>query len=74
MLMVGDDDEAVEFKGWVRAPWSAPTGPALDKVEADLKALKLSIRNAPLDQPVSPGKCIFTGEDGVEEVLISRAY
>jgi len=70
----GDDDEAVEFKGWVRAPWSAPSGAALDKVEADLKTLKLSIRNAPLDQPSSPGKCIFTGEDGVEEVLISRAY
>ena len=70
----GEDDEAVEFKGWVRAPWSAPSGPALNKVEAELKSLKLSIRNAPLDQPDSTGKCIFTGEDGVEEVLISRAY
>jgi len=70
----GDDDDAVEFKGWVRATWAAPTGPALDKVESDLKKLKLSIRNAPLDQPENPGKCIFTGEDGVQEVLVSRAY
>jgi prolyl-tRNA synthetase len=70
----GDDDEAVEFKGWVRAPWAAPTGAKLGEVEAQLKASKLTIRNAPLDQPEKVGKCIFTGEDGVEEVLISRAY
>ncbi len=70
----GDDDEAVEFKGWVRAPWAAPTGASLEKVEAQLKASKLTIRNAPLDQPDKVGKCIFTGEDGVEEVLIARSY
>jgi prolyl-tRNA synthetase len=70
----GEDDEAVEFKGWVRAPWSAPTGAKLDKVEVQLKASKLTIRNAPLDQPGKAGKCIFTGDDGVEEVLIGRSY
>jgi len=70
----GEDDEAVELKGWVRAPWAAPTGAKLDKVEAQLKASKLTIRNAPLDQPDKPGKCIFTGEDGVEDVLIARSY
>ena len=70
----GEDEEAVEFTGWVRAPWAAPTGAKLDKVEAQLKASKLTIRNAPLDQPESVGQCIFTGEDGVEEVLIARSY
>ena len=39
-----------------------------------LKALKLTIRNAPADQPSSFGACIFTGAPGVEEILIGRAY
>ncbi|MEY4879153.1 MAG: hypothetical protein RJB62_622 [Pseudomonadota bacterium] len=69
-----DDDDAVEFKGWVRAPWSAPTGAALEKLEAQLKTLKLTIRNAPLDQSGSPGKCLFTGEQGTQEILIARSY
>ena len=45
-----DEDEGGAFKGWVRAPWSRPTGAALDAVDARLKALKLTIRNVPLDQ------------------------
>jgi prolyl-tRNA synthetase len=69
-----DEDAAAAFKGWVRAPWSRPTGAALDAVEARLKALKLTIRNAPLDQPASFGPCLFTGAPGVEEILIGRAY
>jgi prolyl-tRNA synthetase len=70
----GDEDEGVEFRGWVRAPWSRPSGAKLEKIEADLKRLKLTLRNAPSDQPKSCGPCLFTGEPGVEEVLISRAY
>jgi prolyl-tRNA synthetase len=71
----GDEDEASEFRGWVRAPWSRPSGAALDAAEQRLKQLKLSIRNAPLGQSESSlGKCIFTGEPAVQEVLISRAY
>ncbi|MCH8858990.1 MAG: proline--tRNA ligase [Proteobacteria bacterium] len=70
----GEDDEAVEFKGWVRVPWSAPTGAALEKIEARLKELKVSIRNAPMDQGAAWGPCIFTGEKAVEEILIARAY
>jgi prolyl-tRNA synthetase len=69
-----DDDEGGEFKGWVRASWSRPTGAALDEVEKRLKQLKLTLRNVPEDQPSSFGKCLFTGADGVEEILISRAY
>jgi prolyl-tRNA synthetase len=70
----GTDDESGEFKGWARAHWSRPTGAALEEVGNRLKALKLTIRNAPRDQPSSFGKCIFTGEPGVEEILIARAY
>jgi prolyl-tRNA synthetase len=69
-----DDDESSEFRGWVRAAWSKPTGAELDAIDAKLKSLKLTLRNAPLDQPKTFGACIFTGKPGVEEVLISRAY
>ncbi len=70
-----EDDEADEFKGWVRAPWSNAKGAALAKIEQQLKALKLSIRNAPMDQESETlGPCIFTGEKSVQEVLIGRAY
>ena len=41
---------------------ASPTGAALDEVEQRLKALKLTIRNAPLDQPAGDfGACLFTG-------------
>jgi prolyl-tRNA synthetase len=69
-----DDDDAVEFKGWVRASWAVPTGAGLEEIEAKLKALKLTIRNAPLDQSGNPGKCIFTGAAGTQEILIARSY
>jgi prolyl-tRNA synthetase len=69
-----DDDAASAFKGWVRAPWCKPSGEALEAVEQRLKALKLTIRNAPMDQPASFGPCLFTGAPGVEEILIGRAY
>ncbi|HEX4105975.1 MAG TPA: aminoacyl--tRNA ligase-related protein [Rhizomicrobium sp.] len=68
----GEDDES--FKGWVRVAWSRPQGAALDAVEQKLKTLKLTIRNAPEDQPQSFGTCVFTGAPGVEEILIGRAY
>ena len=70
----GDDDEAGEFKGWVRASWAAPEGPALEKIEQQLKDLKLTIRNAPINQGTRLGKCIFTGAPAVQEILIARAY
>ncbi len=67
-------EEDAGFKGWARVPWCKPTGKALDEVGERLKALKLTIRNAPLAQPPSFGKCIFTGAPAVEEILIARAY
>ena len=71
----GDDDEAGgAFRGWVRASWARPEGDELEAVANRLKALKLTLRNAPLDQPKSFGTCIFTGRPGVQEILIARSY
>jgi prolyl-tRNA synthetase len=70
----GNTDDEREFKGWGRVSWSRPSGAELDKIGERLKALKLTIRNAPLKQPAAFGKCVFTGNPGVEEILIARAY
>ena len=69
-----DEDAATTFKGWVRAPWCKPSGEVLEAVEQRLKSLKLTIRNAPTDQPPSVGPCLFSGAPGVEEILIGRSY
>jgi prolyl-tRNA synthetase len=70
----GADDVEGEFKGWARVSWSRPTGEALEAVDQRLKALKLTIRNAPLAQPETHRACIFSGAPGVEDILIARAY
>lgn len=63
-----------QFPGWVEVQWAKPTGAALEKVVEQLKALKLTIRNVPMEaEPVS-GKCTFTGEPAVERIFVSRAY
>jgi prolyl-tRNA synthetase len=69
-----DEDASGDFKGWVRAPWSKPGGAELDALDTRLKQLKLTLRNAPADQGPPSGKCLFTGKDAVEEILIARAY
>ncbi|WP_380781580.1 aminoacyl--tRNA ligase-related protein [Sphingomonas sp. R86520] len=67
--------DGIKNPGWVDVRWSKPTGPALDKVVERLKALKLTIRNAPIGQTgCDDGVCIFTGEPAAERVLIGRAY
>jgi prolyl-tRNA synthetase len=70
----GTDDEGGGFKGWVKAGWSRPTGAALAKIDEQLKTLKLTLRNAPLDQAGPLGACLFTGKPAVEHILIARAY
>lgn len=60
--------------GWAEVAWSRPTGVALDAVVERLKALKLTIRNAPMDHPAADGACMFTGDPAVERVLVGRAY
>ena len=69
-----DDEDATAFRGWVRAPWARPTGEELEALEQKLKALRLTLRNVPMDQPATFGPCLFTGRPGVEEILIGRAY
>jgi prolyl-tRNA synthetase len=62
------------FKGWLRISWAKPTGAALEAVDKKLKSLKLTIRNAPMDQPETFAPCLFSGAPGTEEILIGRAY
>jgi prolyl-tRNA synthetase len=66
-------DEA-GFAGWVEVQWARPSGAALDKIVEQLKALKLTMRNSPLDAPAADGTCFFTGEPAVERILIGRTY
>lgn len=66
----GDD----KFVGWAEVQWSRPTGAALDKIVEQLKALKLTMRNTPLDAAPADGTCFFTGAQAVERVLIGRTY
>ncbi|MDX5984165.1 aminoacyl--tRNA ligase-related protein [Sphingomonas echinoides] len=66
--------EGVKNPGWLEVQWSRPTGAALDSVVERLKALKLTIRNAPMAQAAADGVCVFTGASAVERVLIGRAY
>jgi prolyl-tRNA synthetase len=63
-----------QFPGWAELGWSRPTGAALDKVVEQLKALKLTIRNTPMDDAPVSGTCPFTGEPAVERILVARAY
>ena len=58
----------------MRAPWARPTGAELEEVETRLKAFKLSLRNIPLAQQPVAGRCVFTGREAVENILIARAY
>jgi prolyl-tRNA synthetase len=66
--------EKVKNPGWLEVQWSKPTGAALDAVGERLKALKLTIRNAPTDAAAVDGACVFTGAPAVERVLVGRSY
>ena len=66
--------DTVRNPGWVEVQWAKPTGAALESVTERLKALKLTLRNVPIDAPAADGVCVFTGEPAVERVLIARAY
>ncbi len=67
----GYEDRAT---GWVEVQWSRPTGEALDRIVESLKAMKLTMRNAPLDAAPADGACHFTGAPAVERILIGRTY
>ena len=66
--------EAKRYPGWVELAWSRPTGDALEGVVQKLKALKLTIRNTPMDGAPVSGICPFTGEPAVERIYVARAY
>ena len=66
-------DEA-KFAGWVEVQWARPTGAALAKIVEQLKALKLTMRNVPMDAAAADGVCFFTGEKAVERILVGRTY
>ena len=53
---------------------TAAVGAALDAVVERLKALKLTMRNVPLDAGEAYGTCPLTGDPAVERILIGRAY
>jgi prolyl-tRNA synthetase len=75
-VATADDQDGAsgDNPGWVRASWCRPEGAEMEKIEAQLAELKITIRNAPLTQPKSYKPCIFTGKPGVEEILIARSY
>ena len=60
--------------GFLEVQWSKPTGAGLDAVVEKLKALKLTLRNAPMVQSPIDGPCVFTGDVAVERVLVGRSY
>lgn len=66
--------DANKTAGWVEVQWSRPTGDALERIVEQLKALKLTMRNTPMDAAPVDGACFFTGEAAVERVLIGRTY
>ena len=66
--------EDQRYPGWVELAWSRPTGDALEAVVQQLKALKLTIRNTPMDGAPVSGQCPFTGQPAVERIYVARAY
>lgn len=66
--------EGAKFPGWLEVEWSKPTGADLEAIDQRLKALKLTLRNAPNDAAPAAGTCIFTGKPAVERVLVGRSY
>jgi len=67
-------EDATTASGWARCAWSRPEGADLENVLDALKQLRVSIRNVPLAQGATLGKCAFTGKDAVEQILIGRSY
>jgi prolyl-tRNA synthetase len=66
--------EGQKNPGWLEVQWSRPTGAALEAVVEKLKVLKLTLRNAPMEQAAVDRPCVFTGGTAVERVLVGRSY
>ncbi|MCP5431839.1 MAG: proline--tRNA ligase [Alphaproteobacteria bacterium] len=66
----GDEDNSFASSlGFVRAPWCGE-----DATQETLKALKVTIRCLPFDQPKSLGPCVLTGKPAVAEAIFAKAY
>ena len=68
------EGKLASISGWVEVQWSRPTGAALDSIVQQLKALKITMRNVPMDAAPIDGTCFFTGEAAEERILIGRTY
>ena len=66
--------ESAKYPGWVEVQWSKPSGEELEKVVEQLKALKLTVRNVPMDAAPVDRTCLFTGKPAVERIYVARAY
>ena len=66
--------DTVKNPGFVEVQWARPSAAALDAIVERLKALKLTLRNVPMDAAPADGPCIFTGAPAVERVLVGRSY
>ena len=66
--------EDKRYPGWIELGWAKPTGAELEEVVQKLKALKLTIRNTPMNAAPVSGSCIFTGKPAVERIYVARAY
>jgi prolyl-tRNA synthetase len=66
--------EDQRYPGWIELGWSRPTGAELEAVIAQLKTLKLTVRNTPMGGVAPTGQCIFTGKPAVETIYVARSY
>ena len=53
-----DAEESGPFRGWALVPWSRPEGSALEPVERQLKALKITIRGGPARAAAARGEAL----------------
>ncbi|GGE42574.1 proline--tRNA ligase [Marinicauda pacifica] len=59
---------------FAKLAWSRPTGEALETVIKRLKDHQLTVRVAPFDQGEVRGKCVFTGDQAVENIIVAKSY
>src|SRR5690606_3923774 len=62
------------YPGWAEVKWAGPSGAELEDVGEKLKALKLTLRNIPMEGAPADGSCIFTGRPATERIYVARAY